>query len=1046
MLLNQINKIDIMLSPRLTDCKECANIPSLLKKIDCKLAELGNSLYNNISYMLNKPIPAGDILQLIAYRRILMHKYCNPNYVHEYSVAMIASRVIRLTLGCVSRCNEPERCLEEPCDIKIVPNPTTTSTSTLPITTTTTSSSSTSTSTTSTTSTTTTAVPTTTTTSSSSSTSTTTSTSSSTSTTTSTTTVVSTQWIIFASANPYSACQQVNGQNVTVYTSTPFLGNGVTLYLDAALTIPYVSDPFANNILSNGTTYYFLGDNGGAVIINSGSCQGFGTTTTTTTSSITINPNYSITSCDTSGGFQIVTLINGSSICDYTVYLQSSFSMLPTQFYITYQGFSRLFEKDITNQFAYPQGDCIDCSSTTTTTSSSSTTTTTTTLPPTTTTTTTIEPLRYFYNATFYNCGDCVTPSGAGSFNNSQPLTAGMYYINSSGIIIYINSFNSVSPGISVNNILDSSQQVNCGDIVCPTTTTTTTLILSTCTVFINNFSVTGNILAYDPVTNQSNELTTLPFSQDIATTANKLWIYDTFTAQIAEYNITLSPWSINFNRYINYPSGIYLGNGLGSIDDTTLITVDNSFNDIMKLDISGSTAVVTDIFGTLDAGYSVSGDILYTTTGKIICTVNSFDNTVLKLVQYDAVTGTKEVEVDLTYLLPAIALGVFEHLGKLYLATQSFKIYEVDLISPYTITLVNTITFGVSGASSAPSCSTVNLIVESTTTTTTTVEPTTTTTTSSSSTTTTTTTTQTPTTTTTSTSTSTSSTTTTTSTLAPVSSILGTTGLSPVGIILDSANNVYTANFNSGNVSKITPSGVSTIFANAQGGSRNLVMDSAGNIYVCNYFSNTVSKITPLGVSTVFGTTGAGPWAITIDPSENIYTANFDSSNVTKITPSGVSTIFASANIQTPRGIKSDSLGNIYVSNFGASKNVIKITPAGVSTVFATLTFTGEEIITDSSDNLYVVGSDRVHKITPAGVVTVLGSTSGNSDGITIDTLGNVYATSRGANNVVKITQAGVSTVFATTGNSPQGITIDTLGNLYVANYNSNNVTKITV
>jgi len=139
-----------MLSPRLNDCPECADIPSLLKKIDCKLAELGNNLYNNISYMLNKPVPAVEILQLIGYRRILTYKYCNPNYVCKYSVKMIASRVIRLTLGCVSRCNEPERCLEEPCDIVIVPNPTTTSTSTLPITTTTSTSSSSSTSTTTT--------------------------------------------------------------------------------------------------------------------------------------------------------------------------------------------------------------------------------------------------------------------------------------------------------------------------------------------------------------------------------------------------------------------------------------------------------------------------------------------------------------------------------------------------------------------------------------------------------------------------------------------------------------------------------------------------------------------------------------------------------------------------------------------------------------------------------------------------------------------------------------------------------------------------------
>lgn len=204
-----------MLSPRLTNCPECANIPSLLKKIDCKLAELGNNLYNNISYMLNKPVPSSDILQLIGYRRILMYKYCNPSYVEKYSVQMIASRVIRLTAGCVSKCNELERCLEEPCDIKIVPNPTTTSTSTLPIPTTTTTSS-----TSSTTSTSTTAVPTTTTTSSSS-TSTTTSTSSSTSTTTSTsstsstTTTTTTVIIVCETLGRAASFAILGGSNVT---------------------------------------------------------------------------------------------------------------------------------------------------------------------------------------------------------------------------------------------------------------------------------------------------------------------------------------------------------------------------------------------------------------------------------------------------------------------------------------------------------------------------------------------------------------------------------------------------------------------------------------------------------------------------------------------------------------------------------------------------------------------------------------------------------------------------------------------------------------
>jgi hypothetical protein len=362
--------------------------------------------------MLNKPIPAGDILQLIAYRRILTYKYCNPNYVNEYSVQMIASRVIRLTLGCVSKCNELERCLEEPCDIPIVPNPTTTSTSTLPITTTT--------------------------------------------------------------------------------TSTTVLP------------------------------------------------------TTTTTSS----------------------------------------------------------------------------SSTSTTTSTSS------------------------------------------------------------------------------------------------TTTTTTTIFLSECTVFINAGASPpdnqADILSYDPVTNESNLLVRLPTSLDMANTTNKLWIYNNGTFQIAEYNITLSPWSITFNKYINYPSGVtQFGAGLGAINDTTLITTNNISGEIIEIDITGSTAIVTNVFATLPSNYFVTGDIILTTTGKIICTINNNGATILKVVQYDALTGVQEVDVDVTSYFTGgdSPVGIFQSGGKLYLSGYTYKLYEMDLNSPYTLTLVNTVDFATSGASQSPQCATVNLI-----------------------------------------------------------------------------------------------------------------------------------------------------------------------------------------------------------------------------------------------------------------------------------------------------------------------------------------------
>jgi hypothetical protein len=82
-----------MLSPRLTNCPECASIPVLIADIDCKLASLANNLYNNVVFMLNQPVPGGVMLDLINYRRILVYKYCNPDYAAPFTVNMIASKV-----------------------------------------------------------------------------------------------------------------------------------------------------------------------------------------------------------------------------------------------------------------------------------------------------------------------------------------------------------------------------------------------------------------------------------------------------------------------------------------------------------------------------------------------------------------------------------------------------------------------------------------------------------------------------------------------------------------------------------------------------------------------------------------------------------------------------------------------------------------------------------------------------------------------------------------------------------------------------------------
>ena len=82
-----------MLTPRLTNCPECTTIPALLNDINCKFKELSSNLYNNVIYSLNKPIPAGAMIDLLNYKRILEYKFCNEDYAAPFTVEMIASRV-----------------------------------------------------------------------------------------------------------------------------------------------------------------------------------------------------------------------------------------------------------------------------------------------------------------------------------------------------------------------------------------------------------------------------------------------------------------------------------------------------------------------------------------------------------------------------------------------------------------------------------------------------------------------------------------------------------------------------------------------------------------------------------------------------------------------------------------------------------------------------------------------------------------------------------------------------------------------------------------
>jgi len=205
--------------------------------------------------------------------------------------------------------------------------------------------------------------------------------------------------------------------------------------------------------------------------------------------------------------------------------------------------------------------------------------------------------------------------------------------------------------------------------------------------------------------------------------------------------------------------------------------------------------------------------------------------------------------------------------------------------------------------------------------------------------------------------------------------------------------------------------------------GPAGVATDSAGNVYVADRSNYTIRKITSAGVVTTLAGTAGVP-------------GSYDGTG-------------AAASFQNPRGVATDSAGNVYVAD---STTIRKITSSGVVTTLAgragligttdgpgaTALFDSPYgVAADSAGNVYVADAfnSTVRKVTSAGVVTTLAGTAdvrGSADGtgaaasfnfptgVATDSAGNVYVADSGNRTIRKVTSAGVVTTLAGTANVP--------------------------
>ncbi len=190
----------------------------------------------------------------------------------------------------------------------------------------------------------------------------------------------------------------------------------------------------------------------------------------------------------------------------------------------------------------------------------------------------------------------------------------------------------------------------------------------------------------------------------------------------------------------------------------------------------------------------------------------------------------------------------------------------------------------------------------------------------------------------------------------------------SPYGVAVNAAGNLFIADYGNQRVRKVTPDGIiSTVAGNGAYGysgdggpatSAKLYMpysvavDTAGDLFIADFYNDRIRKVTPSGIINTIAMLHY-PTGVAVDAAGNSYIIAQTSgshSDVYKATPAGIVSMVAgngtqgfsgdggpatSAQLNIPKGVAVDTAGNLFIADAGNSR-LRKVTPGGIISTVA--------------------------------------------------------------------------------------------------------------
>jgi sugar lactone lactonase YvrE len=268
---------------------------------------------------------------------------------------------------------------------------------------------------------------------------------------------------------------------------------------------------------------------------------------------------------------------------------------------------------------------------------------------------------------------------------------------------------------------------------------------------------------------------------------------------------------------------------------------------------------------------------------------------------------------------------------------------------------------------------------------------------------------------------------------------------ITPAGVALDGAGNVYTMDTHAGHfLEYIQGTGSATLPGGLPTTANQLALDQLGDIFAVGSGTSSITELAVSGPPTSAGTPAtftstslsyspisgtASPQAVAVDTVGDLYVADKQSSAANTAIyrlALGSGAVLAQTTVATgftnPVSLAVDASGNVYVADQGTS-SVYKLTPGlvggipGYNQTTAISSVTPLAIAVDPAGNLYVQDalSMSVIEVPVTGPSTTVLTGLGNPSGLAVDGKGNVYSADSNSSSVIQVVRDAVSYNFGT-------------------------------